>query len=256
MPNHCSNLLFVFGPSTEVKRFVDATTKVEPQQNPDPTPDIQELDRRAHSPNASEADIQAYEAESRRLSIKKSKEEPIAIFAKLYPIPDELRGGRVGQSDGGWYHWCNTHWGTKWGDYDTNLNQANSECAIYSFTTAWGPGLEGMEEISKAFPSLRFVYQYHELGDGFYGASLIMRGHFVEQQEETVSELYIDPSVTEIVKDIARENGKNPDEMSEDEIYELKCSTVEDLALDKLNEMTKEVCSTLPERWKNILESI
>lgn len=113
-----------------------------------------------------------------------------------------------------------------------------------------------MEEISKAFPSLRFVYQYHELGDGFYGASLIMRGHFVEQQEETISDLLADPSVIEIVKNMARENGKNPDEMSEDEIDELKYSTVEDVALDRLNEMTKEVCSTFPERWKNILESI
>ncbi len=55
------------------------------------------------------------------------------------------------------YDWCLENWGVKWGDCHTALADVAPGRATLTFDTAWGVAQEGLETISKMFPTLCFV---------------------------------------------------------------------------------------------------
>lgn len=87
-----------------------------------------------------------------RLNPQPSKEDPdiltCDLFHSLKPMPEEYNGttadfGRTkypellekyGAND--WYDWCVKNWGTKWGDYNTEIYRRDDHIFL-TFTTAW-----------------------------------------------------------------------------------------------------------------------
>lgn len=98
--------------------------------------------------------------------IQTDDEGDIEIFESLYPTPGMVDGLK----------WQVDNWGSKWGDYDTEIVQNEDGCLIINFTSAWLPPLIGVEYISKMFPSLTFVGQYDEPGYAFLGAYSFRNG--------------------------------------------------------------------------------
>ena len=89
------------------------------------------------------------------------------------PIPDDFKGD-------GWYTWCVNNWGTKWGDYETQLFKEAPNEAIFHYQTAWGPySDEFLQKISKPFPTLTFLMQYEERGCCFLGVSVVRDGEIL-----------------------------------------------------------------------------
>lgn len=74
-----------------------------------------------------------------------------------------------------WYHWCNSHWGTKWGDCETKVVR-NTNNAFITFQSAWGPPTVGLEAVSKKFPDLTFKLKYYERGMSFQGTWICKNG--------------------------------------------------------------------------------
>jgi len=76
--------------------------------------------------------------------------------------------------------WCINNWGTKWNAIEPNLDYVDgSECAIFSFDTAWSPPVQAVEVLAKAYPELRFKISYEEGGNDFSGYDIYIGGeHF------------------------------------------------------------------------------
>jgi hypothetical protein len=89
------------------------------------------------------------------------------------PIPNDFKGD-------GWYTWCVNNWGTKWGDYETQLFKDVPNEATFHYQTAWGPySDEFLQKISKPFPTLTFLMQYEERGCCFLGVSVVRDGEIL-----------------------------------------------------------------------------
>ena len=144
MPNHCFQTLSVTGPIEDVKRFHDKVT----------APDNDGIAR-------------AY-----------------------LPFPEKFQGegitdkegnviGRVFTEEG--YRWALDTWGTKWGDYDTEVVSEPAEVqgeghASYQFSSAWSPMERGIFLISEKEPTLTFFISYKEEGNAFVGATAFRNG--------------------------------------------------------------------------------
>lgn len=83
-------------------------------------------------------------------------------FEKTLPIPE----GFI--SDGRWFHWCVSNWGTKW-NCSASTTSANEEWTEIYFDTAWSPPIELLRTLSKKCPSIHFDLYYCELGGYFAG---------------------------------------------------------------------------------------
>lgn len=106
----------------------------------------------------------------RFIHITKCDEKEPYVISQHMPIPDNFKGD-------GWYTWCCTNWGTKWGDYETQLFKDVPNEAIFHYQTAWGPySDEFLKKISEPFPTLTFLMQYEERGMGFLGVSVVRDG--------------------------------------------------------------------------------
>lgn len=153
MPNHCSNILTVVGDPKELSEFIKVSKN----------------------------------------SAGERKE--YSIFQNNYPCPQELYNvdanftkkpdmiAKHGASD--WYEWCNNNWGTKWGDYDTDLSyyEEGDTMAQFTYTTAWGPGIQGLVGISREYPNLVFVNSYEEGGCELLGSVGISNGDILSDIE-------------------------------------------------------------------------
>lgn len=153
MPNECSNFLTVVGDPKELSEFIKVS------KNP------------------------------------KGSEKEYAIFQNNYPCPQELYEvdanftkkpdmiAKHGASD--WYDWCNMNWGTKWGDYHTDLSHYNEgdTMATFTYTTAWGPGVNGLIGISREYPNLVFVNSYEEGGCELVGSFGVANGDLLSDVE-------------------------------------------------------------------------
>lgn len=205
MPNHCSNHLTVVGPEADISRFISAATK---KQEPKQVDDGDDMCARCLLPDGA---CTCYS-------------EKVELF-NLYPCPQELKdttSGYLGKDADGnpspeqialeakqkaniekyghkdWYDWCIANWGTKWGDYDTYISdgpvyikshgEAKSQVS-FNYTTAWGPGIQGLVHISERFPTLWFVNSYEESGMGFYGCVTIHGGDILIDEEAQFPEM-------------------------------------------------------------------
>lgn len=103
----------------------------------------------------------------------------ITICDRLIPLPPSASyqvGGFTAFSDTG-YHNAVQMWGTKWGDFD---HEINDQPGLYIYQTAWGPMDAGWETISRMFPSLTFITHWYE-EDFHYGAFACWQGRRSEK---------------------------------------------------------------------------
>lgn len=55
-------------------------------------------------------------------------------FQKIRPVPKKLLEN---DDDGGWYHWCNEFWGTKWTARNVVMTRRDTCALQITFVTAW-----------------------------------------------------------------------------------------------------------------------
>lgn len=77
-----------------------------------------------------------------------------------------------------WYDWCIAHWGTKWGDCDTELIDQDEENLLFRFETAWSPPEAAIDQIARDWPYLIFYLTYEEEGMGFEGFAKWINGEW------------------------------------------------------------------------------
>lgn len=165
MPNWCSNVLNMCGPIVSVDKFMEDITK---------------------GPKESDGTTSGMGND-------------YEIFNNLFPCPENLKevASRFGTIDDDdpdkkqkqenlkehgavdWYEWCNTNWGTKWGDCQTHFVQEslvqedsdedNLKKVMLRFDTAWSPPIEGMDVVAAKYPDIMFDLRYWEPGMGFQG---------------------------------------------------------------------------------------
>jgi hypothetical protein len=163
MPNHCSNILVVDGDTAQRKQFFSDITK----------------------------------------NVKEG--EDFAILLNLYPTPKDLEivSGSLGKDTPeqaelerkqaenkakhgfkDWYDWNNAKWGSKWGDYESQIITNTDTTLVLEFTTAWSPIINGLVKVSEQYPLLEFNYAFHEGGMGFVGGVGIKNGEVISEIDE------------------------------------------------------------------------
>jgi hypothetical protein len=183
MPNHCNNKLGIIGPTKDVQDFIELVTN-----NDDAT----------------------------------KEQNKYELFKNLIPMPNELEGTTSSSGKGkneqlikkygsdNWYDWCNSNWGTKWGDYSISSSEINYE-VIYEYTTlengekdyensiqkisgkasihfdydtAWAPGCDELAQaIVNRFPNLNGFISYEEPGMAFAGQLIFANGEIKQHNQ-------------------------------------------------------------------------
>lgn len=137
-----------------------------------------------------EDDVRAFHA-----AINLTDDDNSGIIRAFIPFPKVLEGkeilnkdgesvGRAFTDDG--YSWCLKNWGTKWGDYDTQILYGPEEIrtspgnwgVVYQYFTAWSPADAAIATIAKHFPNLTFEVSWEEEGYQSCG-SLAAKGECV-----------------------------------------------------------------------------
>jgi hypothetical protein len=105
------------------------------------------------------------------------RKEELLSCHKIIPAPKEAIKdyGKVG------YRWCIDNWGTKWGCYETDLQEQDREL-FYAFQSAWSPPLPVIKKMGEMFPKLNFDLRYFEAGMGFNGMYRIEKGKVVSDE--------------------------------------------------------------------------
>jgi len=173
MPNWCSNVLSICGPVTSVDKFMEDITKG--LKEPDGTTsgmgnDYQILENLVPMPESLKGVTSRFGTISDDDPDKEKKQENL----KEHGAVD-------------WYEWCNTNWGTKWGDCQTQLAQEDLcvpwipgrvdfddvedqlKKIMLRFDTAWSPPIEGIDVVASKYPDMMFDLRYWEPGMGFQG---------------------------------------------------------------------------------------
>lgn len=154
----------------------------------------------------------------------RSNKKEISIYQRSYPCPKELYETEE------WYAWCNTNWGTKWGDYDTELVSESPTHLNFQFTTAWGPGVDGILNISRRFSKLVFINEFEESGMCFCGAYSAQNGDILAECEGKYPEV-----------EMTEDDDYNYDQQFEQLSKEMaRCKQV---VIDELSDETKSLFS-------------
>ena len=155
MPNWCQNILNIAGPKKDLREF------------------------KKKSPNG-QFRLQTY-----------------------HPMPEELRDTTAPQDTPNWYNWAVSNWGTKWdvGGRRTKMKitglqwwkphqtlNTHDYLIRVCFDSAWAPPIEGIQTISKDYPSLTFILKYAECGMGFAGTEVFKHGDLAHHEEGDCNE--------------------------------------------------------------------
>ena len=174
MPNWCYNSIDIYGESSELQKFVEATKIV------------------------GEDGITGYGL-SQLFPIP---QELVDTTSGWHSDPDEQAKqtakeeaniAKYGYKD--WYDWACApdNWGTKWGDSDfdwTNLDSENLKleptdvCISAYYQTAWSPADGLIRNISAKFPSLTFSVVSTEESDAFACYSIFRDGKLLAEGGE------------------------------------------------------------------------
>ena len=92
-------------------------------------------------------------------------------FHSLLPIPAKVL--KSDYSNAG-HDWEVKHWGCRWGAGDVEVMDETEDSLHYRFDTAWDPPTNFIKHVRKLWPTLTFLLDYDESGEGFKG---ICKGH-------------------------------------------------------------------------------
>ena len=93
--------------------------------------------------------------------------------------------GKDGYNSGG-YDWCCQNWGTKWGVCraeicSEDLKESGRSNIVYSFETAWSPGVQVIMKMSELFPMLGFDWYCEEESLDFKFKCLVKKGKILKE---------------------------------------------------------------------------
>ena len=73
---------------------------------------------------------------------------------------------KSGKNDDRWYHWNIQNWGTKWDITadSVDMEQFDSECIEFEFSTAWSPPEEICFRLREMFAEVNISWFYDEPG--------------------------------------------------------------------------------------------
>lgn len=147
MPNHCMNILEVYGPQEIMDRMIKQV------QGKEESLACEKIIPMPKSLSNNPAPI----------NNNKLKQEHI----DKYGYPD-------------WYHWAIDRWGSKWGCYDCSRWKKYGEGWIINFQSAWSPPSPAIKELAIQYPALRFNLIFFEPGCGFAGKEKYEDGECIE----------------------------------------------------------------------------
>lgn len=197
MPNHTGNRMTVSGSRGELARFISAITT----KNEDGT-----IGYRIASLVPMPKELEGTQSPT------PSSPEPHPNWANLLATGeitqewhDELVASQVRKYEAGqkakaetgfynWYDWANAVWGTKWGDYDTDLLSdftAGGEEVTFHYQTAWSPfSVEFLAKVSELFPTLTFEVEYEGEGTEYLGRMIAFGGNAQDFYDEPSPEAF------------------------------------------------------------------
>lgn len=172
MPNWCDSDLWVTGSATEVEKFVNGLKFSEREgegaefsilDSYYPMPEELKDIVSGHGPNA--GDNGAW--------MREVKEDGNVVERPF--TPEEVKYLKEKYGCLSWYDWCINHWGVKWPDHTAVITTSAKSVKMH-MRTAWSPPLNGLYEVSKNFPELKFKINYYEQGVGFKGSMTVKDG--------------------------------------------------------------------------------
>lgn len=206
MPNHCSNNLTVSGDYAELTRFMSAITVTDPKDKENgrdyrlsqlmPMPEVL-VGTQSPCPSSPDPNPNWAVMLAEGKMDKEWHDELVANQRKRYEAGQKALA-ETGYTD--WYEWCNKNWGTKWGDYDSDLSSGDSlnpedGDITLNYNTAWGPFSEGFfAHISKLFPTLYFYVEYEGEGMEFLGIMTAKNGEVKDFYDEVNTSDLPDPN--------------------------------------------------------------
>lgn len=114
-----------------------------------------------------EADLAAFRSVLEDHYNEGEHDGPYSLLNAFVPMPEEIGDD--------WYSWALQFWGTKWPDA-MNMVYSEPKEMLLSGMTAWSPPIEGVQEISRKYPTLTFVMAWDEPGMQFLGAACFQAG--------------------------------------------------------------------------------
>lgn len=191
MPNWCYNDLTITGKPEILRTFMNDITVVVPASDEEVLPETSEpaTKLKMSSLYPCPAELLEYQAPLSRTKDGReiSDDEREALIANFQ--------AKYGASD--WYDWCNTYWGTKWGDCDTELTDPFEVSEISDKTTsirlrfesAWSPATGLLAKLSELYPQLLFSVVSTEESDAFLCYQVFHKGQVVGQQDYDTQEV-------------------------------------------------------------------
>jgi len=181
MPNHVDCDFWILGNVNKIKKFLAiakegdcilSANKFIPY--PKEFKDLDDKRRLAEKEaTANLATAQQNHASTHIVDYLKSK------LSEVYCMDDGFNSGG--------YEWCRDNWGTKWGIYDTVIEDSNLEDVeeefgkvFISFNSAWSPPLPIIKKMAEAFPDLTFSLLYYERGAQYCGVLTIKKGQILD----------------------------------------------------------------------------
>jgi len=166
MPNHCSNDLWITGPTDIVNKISRWHLKDDGSLDCDSIVPYPE--------NFKKLDEACAEWRSKQIGIE---------------YPDYHSAPKDGFNSGG-YEWCCENWGTKWGTYDGigihyRKARAGDTRLAMSFLSAWAPPLPVIKVLAEMYPECRIKLNYYECGVAFKGSVSYSNGQIVANMESS-----------------------------------------------------------------------
>ena len=155
MPNHCENTLNITGTPEDLRAFREF----------------------ARSPENGHLDINKFvpmPQEFRDTDSSNPNSQSSQILMEKYGAPN-------------WHAWACNNWGTKWGAYETSMDEVTHEEVSYQFFTAWAPFSEDcMTQVAARFPGLKFHLEYNEPRVGFQGYYVLENGALTDSHTQDI----------------------------------------------------------------------
>ena len=191
MPNWCNNEVLVVGEGTEVGNFGCRAGILEVNENSftiqnDPMFNIANF---VPEPNYDEVEVEPYFISIARKNLgDKLAEEALEKWKNDKVDTDNTRTG--------WWDWRIANWGIKWDignvhnvRFEEIEEYTNDDLLLvslnFTFTSPWGPPMEGLETLSGYYPTLLFIIQYSEPGCDFAGEAVYNNGKTLSDDSRT-----------------------------------------------------------------------
>lgn len=133
-------------------------------------------------------------------------------MTNLHPVPSHLSetetdfgsaemmhsfAGDVNYTYTNKHDWIIANWGTKWDLNEvhespiTTFDDKTSSVTL-SYLSAWSPNFQFYLNISRNYPTLTFVDNYFEEGNGFIGEATILNGKAVDKTADIETQMYVE----------------------------------------------------------------